>query len=292
MTPAEMQAFRAERRNGIGASDAWDCCFNPLKVYLDKTGQLPEESSDEMSMGLMLEPVIAALYERATGQVMRTPRGHYERAGMPWMRANPDGVVWRDGLPVKPVDLKAMGDAAGWGPAGTDEVPEKILLQVQQQIACCDADEGDVAALIRLADFRVYTIRRHQGIIDRLAEIEGDLWGKIQRREPPAPDWSHPDTPRLVELLHRPSGPPIELGAQWEKPLALYLELGQNIAALEKHRERVKAEIVEAMGSACKAVLPDGRTISRKVVEVAAQQRAAYSFTNFTVSKPKRSDKK
>jgi putative phage-type endonuclease len=283
---SDMVAFRAERKKGIGASDAYDAVFSPLKVYLDKTGQLPKESSPEMDIGLELEPFIARLYERTTGSPLHAPGVSFQRPGYPFMRANPDRYV----IPSrKPVELKARGDDEGFGLAGTDEVPEQILLQVQQQMACLDADEADVAALIRLADFRVYTVRRHQELINRLTEIEGDLWERIERGDPPAPDWTHKDTPRLIALLHRPDEAIVaELDGFAALALDDYQRLGRTIGDLEKQREELKGRLIEAMGDAGQATVPDGRVIKRRVINVAAREQAAYSYTNFTISNPKR----
>lgn len=278
----DMVAFRAERKKGLGASDAWDCAFNPLKVYLDKTGQLPEQHNDEMDMGLMLEDVVARLYERRTGHPLVKPSRPYQRIGYPFMTSNPDRI----GMYGEPVELKTAGDLTGWGAPDTDEIPEEYILQVQQQMACLNARQAHVAALIRLADFRVYTVPRNDALIERLTTIEGDLWNRIINRYPPAPDWSHPETPKLVALLHRPcDGVMIDLDCR--NLLDDYEQLGADISRDTKAREEIKARIVEAMGNASQATLPDGRVIKRKMSHVPASMHAAHTKTSFTISHPK-----
>lgn len=290
MTPAEMKEFRAARKSSIGASDAWACCFNPLKVYLDKTGQLPEETSDEMEAGLLLEDAVAALYERATGRdVCKSPQAIVRDRVYPWRHASPDRFAMSPPDGCRLLELKTAGDADGWGTPGTDEIPERYILQVQQQMAVLGHAEADVAVLIRLGDFRIYTVRRNQPLIDRLTEIEAELWERIQRREPPAADWSHPDTPYLLKMLHRPDeGVRCELDATCAEILDDYRHNGEMIAQFKQAQDRAQALLIEAMGNASQATLPDGRIIKRKKISVAPRTQDGYEYFNFTVSKPKR----
>jgi putative phage-type endonuclease len=260
----------AERRTCIGSSDSprlFGFWGQPLSVYLDKLGLLPDTDSPAMRAGRMLEDVVAQMYAEVSGYEVAPPPVRLMRhPDMPWLGASLDRVSLRG-----PVEIKTSRTADGWGEPGTDEIPDAYMVQVQHQLLVACAVSG----------------------VDMVADAARDIWQRIEAREPPDPDWAHPDTPRLLSLLHRPDEEVVaELGPSQALALDEYQRLGRHIADLEAGRERRKAEIIAAMRDAGAALLPDGRTVRRRVVSVKAQVRDAYSFTNFTISQPKKSRSK
>lgn len=261
-------AWLAERRKGLGASDAAPVLgLSPyataLEVYLDKLGMLPEQETAPMRWGLKLEEAIATAYEEETGRALHPPGDPiWWHPEVPWMFASPDRI--HSNGEERLVELKTARTAEGWGCPGTDEVPAHYLVQVQHQMACTGARVADLAVLVGGSDFRVYTVAWHPRLIDTLIERLGAFWAALQKREPPEP---LPPDPRLLDLLYRPAeGVSVELGPEAAVQAGLYAVAQEMRRQAEGQRERAKAALIALLGEASEGRLPDGRRVVRKVV--------------------------
>lgn len=274
MNSIERQAWLAERRKGIGSSDAAAACgLRPgpgvhgvyqtaLGLYLDKKGLVPPTDSQPMRWGRRLEAVVADAFDEETGLAIEVAPALVQHPRIEYMRANPDYLI--PGL--GPLEVKTARSATGWGPSGTDQVPEGYVLQVMHQLEVLGADVGYVAVLIGGQDFRWYTLPRNGELIDRMLALEAEFWRRVEDDDPPEPDWEHPDTPGLVRLLCRPlAGTTVELDAFALALAQDYQSLGPQVRAMEKHRERVKGELIAILGTAETGLLPDGRRVTRKI---------------------------
>ena len=295
----DRETWLAERRKGIGSSDAaaiaglapegWG---SALSVYLDKLGQLPERTTEPMRWGTRLEPAIAAAYQEETGVEISQPAPlivrHPEHS---WMLASPDRLA-ADRI----VELKTCSafHAEQWGEPGTDEVPEHYLVQVQHQLAVTGMDLADVAVLIGGQDFRVYTLFRSEALISRLLEIEAAFWERVQQRQPPEPDWSHPNTPALVDALHAPKGGSVQLhGGDALDLVNVYQELTSEIGDKQEQKAEVRARLSWLMGEAGEGVLADGRRITRKEVTRKSYTVNETTYVDFRIrpAKPARKER-
>lgn len=170
------------RRQGIGGSDVaailglskWK---TPLDVFNDKTGEsAPEEQEDNASMewGRRLEPVIRDKYAEATGFKVAKPDLMLVSDEHPFMIADVDGIA-EDG---RILECKTARTARDWGEEGMDEIPEYYQTQVQHYMAVTGAAACDVAVLIGGSDFRIYTVKRDQELIDILIKEESKFWNE------------------------------------------------------------------------------------------------------------------
>lgn len=175
--------IRALRRKGIGASEAGAVLglspfATPADVWMQKVGL--SEGPDEtpaMEWGGRLESAVIGAYAEKMG-VTAHPSAPmvWHPSGLP-VFASPDAFVreaWR-----AVVDAKTTTSDEGWGAAGTDEVPESILVQTVVQMACLDVGRADVAMLnLARRDFRIYHIIRdlelEAMVLDRLAAFWRD----------------------------------------------------------------------------------------------------------------------
>lgn len=290
------QEWLEARRKGIGSSDAAAVCGlspwrTPLHVYLDKLGLLPDETSEAMEWGLRLEPVISAAYaERVNheGYLTLAEPPMAAHPNRPWMLASVDRMAGD-----RIVELKTARTAEGWGEEGTDEIPEPYLIQVQHQMAVTQLDAADVAVLIGGSDFRVYTARRNEALIERLMEIEERFWRRVEERRPPEPDWSDPDTPKLLDLLHRPEpGKVVDLPESLAYSVNEYLIATEQIRDYEKFRQSEKAHILQAMGSASIGRLSDGREVTRREVMRKGYEVKEATYTTFAIRKGKKDEQR
>lgn len=170
------------RRSGIGATDAsavlglnpWR---TPLQVWAEKTGRAPEQPQTEpMRWGLLMEPLLAAEYERRTGRKLYAPENVLHHPKHDFILCSPDRLVVgeRRGVELKTVSGFA---ASEWGQPGTDQVPQHYLIQCLQCMAVTGMPVWDCAPLIGGNDYRIYTVR-----------FDADLWADIEAR---LVDWWH-----------------------------------------------------------------------------------------------------
>jgi putative phage-type endonuclease len=287
IAPEDREAWLAERRRGLGASDCAAAMglspyCTPLELYYRKLGELPEpEDTPAMRRGRKWEGDVLDQYEETTGILVRR-QVFMRHPDHPWMTATCDGVgldaiVERGPFPFDEVasianilvEAKVVGWRAAreWGEDGTDDVPRHVLCQVHHQLAVTGAQRCDVAALIGGSDFRVYPIRRaedkfYQHLMHRL----WIFWCRVEGREPPPPTLPA-DAGHLARLWPGCEGE-VELGADLLASAHQYEALGRDVAKLQACREKHRGLLLAALGNARAGVLPDGRRVRRSVVEI------------------------
>lgn len=268
-TDAERAAWLERRLQGVGASDS-PCVMGlseytqPLKLWLTKTRRLkPEPMSEAQFMGLVQEPLVAALYERHTGRSVAVPVEFITHPDLPFLFANLDRVA-----DDRIVECKNYSSESGWGKPGTDQVPDHILVQAQHQMLVSGVRLTDVAVLFAGSRFRVYTVPFDRGLADHIVEADAAFWDLVRRGVPPAPDFRAEDTASLLCELHRdtgewgtvlPSDHPIVAEGLADRHRLMKLAHEDTEARLLELKNR----IVAAMGAAGSVVLPDGTRIQR-----------------------------
>ena len=289
----DRDAWLRARRSALGASDSAAVCglspwSSALSVWLDKRGLVPPTPmTPQQRWGLLLEPAVAAEFELHYPLLgVRPSPGWVVSPDCPWMGCTPDRLI--DGGVL---ELKTSRTSEGWGPDGSAEVPEHYLVQVQHQMFVTNTRRAFLAALIGGSDFRTYEVARHEGLIERLLAVGGHFWREhVEPGDPPAPDWSHPRTPELVELLHRPdpARPPLTWGDAEAALADEYARLGARIGEADRERKGIRARLVERLAGSPSASLPDGRTVIH-----AERARAGYvvdptTFTELRVKNPRK----
>jgi putative phage-type endonuclease len=188
VTPEQREAWLAERRTGIGGSDAaaaiglskWK---TQLALYLDKRGELEVEENEPMRWGNLLEPVVRQEYANRTGRTVVVPTGIIRHPSVEFALMTPDGIA--DGCRV--LQVKTARSAEGWGEPGTGEIPLDYLIQVQHEMFVTLLPVADVAVLIGGSDFRIYVVEADAELQGMLMEQEAAFWQCVKRSQPPAP---------------------------------------------------------------------------------------------------------
>lgn len=188
----------------IGGSDAAAACGldpyrTPVRLYLEKTGELPgPEESEAMTWGKRLEPVIIG-WVRETGLDVLEGDGGFTHPDHPWMRGTVDGLILdanfeTEGvLEVKTAGLRA---ADGWA---DDQIPIQYRVQGQHYLAVTGLSYVLFACLIGGQQFETRRMDRDDEVIGLIIEREQELWRRIQEKEPPAPGAQDLD---LLKLLY------------------------------------------------------------------------------------------
>lgn len=244
----------AARSRGIGGSDAaaiaglnpWR---SPIQVYMEKTGQSPDEdvASEAAYWGTVLEDVIAQEFSRRTGLKVARVNAILQHPGHAWMIGNLDrrivGAPEGPGvLECKTASAYARDDWEG------DKVPPHYMIQVQHYLAVTGWQYGYLALLMGGRDFRIIRIERDEELIGHLIEIEAEFWGRVERQDPPDFDGSEASSELLARLY--PEATPestVDLPATAELLITDY--------ELAKAEEAAAAERKEAAANRLKALL-------------------------------------
>lgn len=253
-TGEERTAWLAERRHGIGGSDAaaivgLDPYRSALEVYLDKIGAPgPDVDSDAAQWGNRLEAVVAEHFADETGFEILPGQPMVWHPAQPFMFANVDRLLREPGAdhPCALLEVKTTG--AHLADRWTDGPPDRVLVQVHHYLACTGLARAFVAVLIGGQHFEQFEVERDDELVANLIEVEREFWARVERREPPAPDASE-SASRALQRLY----------ADFEKDteIDLPIEASSLLDAL-RETKRVAAEMKDEdrrLSNALKALL-------------------------------------
>lgn len=237
-----------ERRKGIGGSDAaaalglskWR---TPLALYLDKIGEAePQEESDAMRFGTLLEPIVRAEFARRAGVDVVFGQPALVSPDYPWMRVNLDGRI----SDVALFEAKTARSDAGWGEPGSDDIPQDYVLQNQHAMIVARAQVVHIAVLIGGSDFRIYRQQHNDSLADLIIAGERDFWRCVETRTPPDPS-------SLAEINLRwrqASNRSVELSPEAAAAVRRLAEIKAGIKDLEAEAEQaekmIKTELQDA----------------------------------------------
>lgn len=190
------------RRDGIGGSDAaailgLDPFKTPLAVYLDKTGELPDDEPGEAAAwGIRLEDVVADaavdhINEQRQADGLEPVKARRRNAILahperPWMLANIDRetVGYEGGPGILEVKTTGHWAAQTWEDDG-DTLPDRYHVQTQHYLAVTGRDHGWIAVLVAGQRLVVEPVERDQELIDALVEVEEAFWKRVANGDPP-----------------------------------------------------------------------------------------------------------
>lgn len=263
------------RKKGVGASDSPAVCGlspwkTPLHIYLEKTGHLDADQFQNQAMrwGTRLEAIVADAYAETTGRPVYKPRQMLDRhKSLPWMIASLDRLTEVDGKGRILECKTARANNGEWGESGTDEIPAHYLIQVQHQMEVTGIEWADVAVLIGGQELRWYSIGRSLPIADRMKAILSDFWARVEKGDPPPPDWRHEQTVALIEQVQRVrDGLLVEMEDDAMPYLLGFLDARKREAAAKRDKEHFKARLIHAMGEAETGSFATGHLLTRKKV--------------------------
>ena len=257
------------RKQGIGGSDAAAAVgLNPyksqLELWLEKTGrdaQLrkpdPDDETQPIYWGTLLEPIVAAHYTKRTGNRVRRVNAVLRHREIPFMLANIDReVVGNDDVAILECKTAGINGARLW----RDGVPEYVQLQVQHQLAVTGKAAGDVAVLICGQEFQVHRIERDDALIARLIELEARFWRYVETDIPAPADGSDSAASALQCLYPRDTGQTVDFTEDRSLSAAFadLVTVRAEIAGRATLEAQLKQSIQQAMGEATKAKFETG----------------------------------
>lgn len=280
------------RRDGIGASEAAAVLgVSPFEsarqLYLRKRGLIPDvEETEAMRWGTLLEPPILREYERRSGETIAARQLFYPAASGSPMLATLDAMT-QSGHPVEVKTTSAI-HGRELGDGGTDQLPDHWIVQAQQQMILSDTGYVDFAVLIGGQRLSIHRVDRRPRLCESLAARVDLFWRNVQAGTVPAGDGRVDG--RIMHLLYPDSDGEVELDAAAMALVDEYQASAEAERAAEDRKKTHRAALLELLGNHALGRLPDGRVVTRKVVNVPEMNvpRAAFSYAGLWVSKPKR----
>lgn len=281
------------RRGGISASDAAIIAGEVKKpsrvdLWIEKLGKgTPTEATEAMRFGKAMESAIAAMYTQRTHKRVMDIQICGECSDSPYpMRATIDAMDENgDILEFKAV---SVGGARFWPEDGdADNLPARVIYQVQHQMRVADANRVLVVAAIPL-ELRIYEVRRREEIIGPLMALEESFWGYVASEEYPD---RHAIDDADAEVFIKAFGVKenrIGLSMEIQEVVDDYEMLGTAIRNSEAEKKRLKDRILSAMCNNRYAELPDGRILDCKLIEIAERTQVVKAHTQLrlTVKRP------
>jgi putative phage-type endonuclease len=270
--------WREQRLRSVGSSDAPVICRvdpwkTPLELYYIKRGDLVQPDISHLNAvgwGIRLEDLVAKAFAEKFGLKVRRDNKIRFHPDNYWQTCHLDRIINkvgnRPGQGILEVKTTRLSD--GWGPSGTDQVPDHVLVQVQHQYAVTGFKWGYVAVLIAGQDERWYEIPPDQGLVDKITALEEQFWHGVIIGEPPAPDFNHPSTEELMKKLYPgTSGESITLPEEALLVHDAYKKAAEQEKIFKEQAKIFKTQLQSLIGDAAVAYLPDGSGWTRKLVQ-------------------------
>lgn len=256
------------RKSGIGGSDAAAAVgLNPytsaLELWLEKTGRAdglprpdPDDTTEPVYWGTLLEPIVAASYTKQTGNRVRRVNAVLQHPTIPFMLANVDREIVgnRD---VSILECKTAGEFGSrlW----REQVPEYVQIQVQHQLAVTGKQAADVAVLLCGQRLDVHRIERDDALIARLIELEDEFWRHVETDTPPPADGSE-SADRALRHLYPGTGGSVDFtdDRRLSSAFANLVAVRAEIESRQAVEAQLKQTIAQSMGEADRAQFETG----------------------------------
>jgi len=278
------QEQRELRKKYLGSSDlpsvlGMDSWRTIGDVWLEKTGRvaIDEKENAAQDFGTTFEGAVLDHFEKKHGVTLE--RHLFFTNGV--FCSNLDGFI--DGSSPEVVEAKTTGQGEDWGPLGTDEIPERVLIQVHEQMYVVTKATGKdcriawVPVLLpafRHFEVRTYEIKRNDALMDSAIAIGDRFWREHVLTDTPPQDFA----PSL-EVLKRVRREPNKTITVADKLVLDWFEATAELSKAKKRAEDSQAAILAAMDDA------EGARYSTGCLTYFEQGRSGYTVgpTKFRV---------
>lgn len=234
------------RKTGIGGSDAGAICMvnpysSPMKVYRDKTCDVPEEQSNEaIRQGNDLENYVAMRFMEATGLKVHRSNYLYRSTENPFMIADVDRLVSGEDAGLECKTASAY-NADKWKDGG---IPIHYVMQCYHYMAVTGKHTWYIAAVILGQKFVYRKLVWNDELIEKLTAMEKEFWeNHVAAGVLPAPDGSDVCNEILNEYFHSErKGSSISLTG-FDDKLDRRAEIMEQISRLQQEQNSIEQEI-------------------------------------------------
>ena len=227
----------------------------PMELYEQYNGKPREEPSEEakksMAFGTFFEDSVARWYAEKNGvKLRRCGDTAYWSDDMPYFICHPDRlVIGKDAEGQRiALEIKCVAPfAEGWGPEGTEEIPDVYYFQVQSYYACCVPCDLVKVVCMRGNRIYIYDILRDDDVVAEIRRRVAKAYADFSAGIAPEPQ-SFEEASRFYSS--RVNKDAEGVGAN-DKVLDLYNKLVESHKASEgaKAEEEIyKTKLMELLG--------------------------------------------
>lgn len=135
-----------------------------------------------------MEPALLMFARSLLGRInTRSPEKIINPTSTVSLIDHPDAVVVKDGEPIE-AKSQSIYSEEKWGDEGTDQVPDRVILQCGCHILCNDTDICHVPADVAYRGFLMFMVKRDKDIIGRIVEKCDEFWNKYVKTNTPPPN--------------------------------------------------------------------------------------------------------
>ena len=219
----------------------------PIKVYLDKTGELePIDDNEAMYWGRVMEDVIAKEFQSRNKVKVNKVNAILKHPEYEWALGNIDRLITNEAGEKGILEIKTVSEYIKISWDG-EEVPPQYMVQLQWYMFVTGTTFGYFAALIGGNKYVQKYVERDDELINMLLDIAKDFWeNNLIKKVPPLVDGSEASTELLKSLY-----PESEAGAEVQLP-------DEAIELIEKRRElKAKSKELDVEIADCENKLKD-----------------------------------
>jgi putative phage-type endonuclease len=243
---------RKNRKNHIGSSDVsailgMDPFRNAYEVWLDKTGKLDDSQKKgrALSLGTFLEEAIILMSEERLGKITRNQ--YRTVKDFPVLAASTDGIVKSTGEPVEAKSTNITYRAPEtdqWGEEGTDQVPERIIVQCTVQMMATESQVCHNPVIIGGRGFVMFQIPFDKDLADMILERVSHFWKhNVQGDIPPE------NCVPSMDIIRRVQREPKSISPVADELVQNWILCRNQRLELEKAEERACAEVLANIGT-------------------------------------------
>lgn len=241
--------WKLARKHGIGGSDAAAIAGlnrfkSPLAVYLDKIGEIDNDTDSEYAYwGNVLKDIVAKEFEKRTGKRIHKVNTILVHSEYGFMIANVDAMIDGEDA-VLECKTTAAWNAKEWK---DDEIPQEYIIQVQHYMAVTNTSHAYLAVLIGGNKFMIKDIARDDELIQNLIKIEKEFWNLVKTKTPPQIDGTKSSTQILNILYPRSNSVELSLPQSVDRIIEERNTLTQQIKRLGEMKSKKENQIKAMM---------------------------------------------
>jgi putative phage-type endonuclease len=239
-------AQRELRKSHLGSSDmaailGFDKFKTAYDVWLEKTDRVePQAESAAMEAGTMFEDGVLAWAEKQLGPIIRN---QYRRAeGLP-IGSNIDALLKETGEPIEAKTAGLFGPVHDvWGEDGSDQVPDRVIIQCHVHMLCCNSSVCHCAAFIGGRGFVLFHIKLDPDIAIAITDASRNFWTNHVLANVP-PENALP-SPQLCKRMKREPNKTVDIEPYLVKT---WLEAKDLASQAKEKAEQAQTAVMAAM---------------------------------------------
>ena len=182
---------RRERAKYLGSSDmaaivGFDPFRNAYDVWLEKTDKLEADKENVvMKRGRHMELAILNYAEEKLGPLEKDPAKLEFIKPIYHLLSHPDALFVKE-----PVEGKSQGNFSKevWGEEGTDQVPDRVIIQCHVHLICTDTRTCYVPAYLPYREFQMFVVNFDYVIAQSIIEAAQHFWVEHVSKDTPPED--------------------------------------------------------------------------------------------------------